>query len=92
MYETETAVKQALACVLDFDDMTQIKMTHSLKKDLALDSMSAVMFLIKLEESIEGFTVDPETLQPSDLDTVGSMVHYVHWQLYEEGVSRRVLH
>lgn len=92
MHETEIAVKQALAFVLDFDDMTYIKTTHSLKKDLALNSMSAVMFLIKLEESIEGFVVDPETLQPSDLETVGSMVNYVHWQLYEEGIFPRAVH
>ena len=43
--------------------------------DLALKSMSILELLLKLEDDL-GFEFDPETLEPSDFDTVGSLAAY----------------
>ena len=81
MFNAEIKVKEALASALNFSDISTIESNHHLKKDLQLDSMSSLMFLMKLEESIHGFIVDPETLQMKDLETVSSIVKYVNLQL-----------
>lgn len=39
------------------------------------------MLMMRLEESISGFFVEPETLQKDDLETVGSIIRYVACQL-----------
>ena len=82
MLNTEMAVKDALACSLNFSDTSRILMHHRLRNDLQLDSMSSLMFLMKLEENIPGFLVDPETLQMSDLETVSSVISYVNLQMH----------
>ena len=81
MINAEIAVKNALASTLNFSDINSILLNHNLRKDLQLDSMSSLMFLMKLEESVDGFFVDPETLQMSDLETVSSIIQYVNLQL-----------
>ncbi|EKD92256.1 MAG: hypothetical protein ACD_29C00097G0004 [uncultured bacterium] len=81
MLNTEHLVKSALASTLNFSDIVSIDKNHHLKKDLQLDSMSSLMFLMKLEETIDGFYVDPETLQMQDLETVSSVVRYINMQM-----------
>ncbi len=81
MLHTEILVKNALASTLNFSDIASIKKDDHLRNDLHLDSMGSLMFLMKLEESIDGFTVDPETLQLEDLETVSSVVRYINMQL-----------
>lgn len=81
MLNMEIAVKNALAATLNFSDISKIEVTQHLRRDLQLDSMSSLMFLMKLEENIEGFLVDPETLQMSDLETVSSVIRYVNMQV-----------
>ena len=81
MFNTEALVKNALACTLNLSDTKHILATQRLRDDLQLDSMSSLMFLMKLEESIDGFFVDPETLEMKDLETVSSVVQYIDMQL-----------
>lgn len=81
MLPIESQVKNALASTLNFSDISKIEANHRLRQDLHLDSMSSLMFLMKLEENIEGFLVDPETLQMSDLETFSSVVRYVNMQV-----------
>lgn len=81
MLNTEHLVKQALASTLNFSDVDSIRTNHHLKRDLQLDSMSSLMFLMKLEETIDGFYVDPETLQMRDLETVSSVTDYINMQM-----------
>lgn len=81
MLNVEYLVKNTLAATLDFSDVASIHSNHHLKKDLKLDSMGSLMLLIKLEENIEGFYVDPETFQLRDLETVSSLVRYVNMQI-----------
>lgn len=81
MQTTEFLVKDALASALNFSDTSSIHIHDRLRDDLQLDSMSSLMFLMKLEENIDGFFVDPETLQMSDLETVSSVVNYINIQM-----------
>lgn len=78
---TEKMVKNALVSALNLKDDHLISMESYLKQDLQLDSMSSIMFLMRLEETIHGFFVDPETLEMRDLETVKSVVKYVDMQL-----------
>lgn len=78
---TEALVKQSLATTLHLENPMGIQSNAHLKRDLHLDSMSSLMFLMKLEENIHGFYVDPETLETKDLETVSSVVSYVNMQL-----------
>ena len=87
MQSTEQLVINALASTLNFSNISSIESNHSLRDDLALDSMSSLMFLMKLEETIEGFYVDPETLEMSDLETVSSVSNYVTMQLLSRDIN-----
>ncbi|OGT26794.1 MAG: hypothetical protein A3I77_08280 [Gammaproteobacteria bacterium RIFCSPLOWO2_02_FULL_42_14] len=80
MLNTEILVKQALASALHYQDIESIHNEAHLRNDLQLDSMGSLMFLMKLEESIDGFYVDPETMHESDLETVNSVIGYVNSQ------------
>lgn len=85
MLNTEILVKNALASTLKIADLSSIKLDDHLRDDLQMDSMNSLMFLMKLEESINGFFVDPETLQMSDLETVSSVIHYIDMQVFQKG-------
>lgn len=85
MLNTEMLVKNALASTLKISDLSSIKLDDHLRDDLQMDSMNSLMFLMKLEESINGFFVDPETLQMSDLETVSSVIHYIDMQVFSKG-------
>ena len=90
MLPTEAIVKTALASTIRFITEDQIEPQHFLREDLHLDSMGSLMFLMKLEEMIEGFSVDPETLQMKDLETVSSIVSYIdiHMTTRKENVHQ----
>ena len=85
-------VKIALTEVLNLTRDTEVSTQSKLKDDLGLDSMSSLTFLITLEENIEGFTVDPDTLEMSDLDTVSSITRYVEQQLRDNSSTASSRH
>lgn len=79
------SVKQALIETLNLDSNHGIENHSKLKEDLGLDSMSSLTFLMKLEESIENFTVDADTLEMDDLKTVETISDYVLSQIKLDG-------
>ena len=81
MLNTEILVKKSLASTLNISDINLIQPNQRLRDDLQMDSMSSLMFLMKLEETISGFFVDPETLEMKDLETVSSISRYIDQQL-----------
>ena len=83
MVSAEHIVKTALAETLNCVDSAFIQPHLHLRNDLHLDPMETLMFLIKLEELIDGFYVDPDTFRMNDLDTVSSITRYVNRQLSE---------
>lgn len=70
-------VKQALAKTLALKGVDHITTTTRLKEDLGLDSMSSLTFLMALEDTMEGFFVNPETLDLADLIDVASISAYI---------------
>lgn len=74
-------VKCALIKVLKLNQGTELLAQSKLKDDLGLDSMSTLSFLMILEESIDGFVIDPDTLDTNHLDTVDSVMSYISNQL-----------
>jgi len=70
-------VKQTLAETLNLKSTENIHKNTHLKEDLGLDSMSSLTFLMALEDSIDGFTVDADTLDVEHLVSVESITGYV---------------
>jgi acyl carrier protein len=74
-------VVAVLSNVLGENVPEKINPRAKLKEDLGLDSMSSLTFLMALEESIEGFVVDPQNLDLSDLECLETITLYVEKQL-----------
>jgi diaminopimelate decarboxylase/acyl carrier protein len=74
-------VKQALVKTLTLSCADHITMQTRLKEDLGLDSMSSLTFLMALEDSIDGFLVNPDTLDLTDLIDVGSISDYINKEI-----------
>ncbi|MEZ8142110.1 hypothetical protein A1OO_19250 [Enterovibrio norvegicus FF-33] len=49
----------------------------SLRDDLGMDSLGSLTFLMELEESIDGFSIDPESLEERHFSSIGAMVDYI---------------
>lgn len=81
MMQTEMLVKDALMNTVVDIDPSRIHHHAHLRNDLHVDSMGAIMLLIRLEETIDGFYVDPETCCSADLETVSSITDYIDRQL-----------
>lgn len=75
------ALMQTLSLNQDFQFEEHLK----LKDDLGLDSMSSLTFLMALEDTIEGFEVDPDTLEMEHLETMDTIAEYVLQQVKRFG-------
>lgn len=73
--ETVAAVIAALEDVLG-RDLTGVTEETRLFDDLSLDSTSVLGLLMALEDSLD-MMVDPENLEQSHLETVGSLAAFV---------------
>ncbi len=74
-------VKHVLVKTLNTTAPDEIQKNSNLKNDLGLDSMSSLTFLMALEDNIDGFIVDPDTLSAGHLENVESISQYVASQL-----------
>ncbi len=81
MQEIIEKVKKVLMQMFNIKQEEHIQLHTKLKDGLGLDSMSSLTFLMALEDSIEGFVVDPDTLDNQDLLNVETISRYVHNQL-----------
>jgi acyl carrier protein len=75
-------IKTVLMNTLNLSSIETIHGASKLKDDLGLDSMSSLTFLLALEDSINGFKVDPDTLEMEDLATLDSITNYVCEEVY----------
>ena len=73
----EQLITQILRELLHIDEKSVIHSSTELRTDLGLDSMSSLIFLMQLEDKINGFTIDPESLDMDDLLTVSSVNEYI---------------
>lgn len=71
----------ALSRALNGKPLDNITLNTKLREDLGLDSITSLTFLMALEEVIEGFIVDPETLNMDDLECVQTIAKYVECQI-----------
>ena len=81
MHNTSELVIKALAKTLKLQDVSHIQTSDRLRDDLGLDSMSSLTFLMNLEELVDGFYVDPDTLDSDSLATVQTVAAYVDHQI-----------
>ncbi|AUS84880.1 phosphopantetheine-binding protein [Lysinibacillus capsici] len=63
--------------VLDIDTATEILPETSLES-LSLDSTSIFELLMVLEDNIDGFSVDPEDIEPEYFESVETIVDYIN--------------
>lgn len=73
----EKLISQILRELLHVEEKTVIHSSTELRADLGLDSMTSLIFLMQLEDKINGFTIDPESLDMDDLLTVSSVNDYI---------------
>ncbi len=74
-------IQMALSKALNgkiFNDLTP---QTKLREDIGLDSITSLTFLIALEETIDGFIVDPDTLDMQDLECIQTINQYIERQL-----------
>lgn len=74
-------VKNALGKTLNLTSTENIYLNTHLKNELGLDSMSSLTFLMALEDNIEGFVIDPDTLDAEHLTTLSTVVSYVEQEI-----------
>lgn len=74
-------VKQILSDTLKNLSADAIQPESKLKEELGLDSMSSLTFLMALEDNIQGFVIDPQTLEMDHLISVSTITQYIELQL-----------
>lgn len=74
-------IKKVLERELNIGTLDEVNEGTSLRDDLGLDSMSTLTFLMSLEDSIDDFTIDANTLEGHHVQTIGSLCGYVSERL-----------
>lgn len=70
-------VRGALAEQTKMDAVRDMPLSTTLRDDIGLDSMATLTFLIVLEDLIDDFAIDANTLEAEHVETIGSVCHYV---------------
>jgi acyl carrier protein len=74
-------VRRVLADITHNDVILTMSRDTSLRDDLGIDSMTSLTFLMALEDSIDNFAVDAETLEADHFRTIGTICEYVENQV-----------
>lgn len=74
-------IKNILAKELNVESLDELNVSTSLRDELGLDSMATLTFLMSLEDNIENFTIDANTLEGHHVQTIGSICEYVNSRL-----------
>ena len=74
-------VRRVLADITHNDAIITMELDTTLRDDLGIDSMTSLTFLMALEDSIDNFTVDAETLEADHFRTIGTICEYVESQV-----------
>lgn len=80
-------VKNALIKTLNLPEDQEISLDTSLKNDLGIDSISSMDFLMHLEDHIQGFVVNANTLEARHFKSVASISDYIENELLSTGVK-----
>jgi len=79
-------VKRVLADLTRNSAVMDADLDTALKEDLGIDSMTSLVFLMALEDTIPGFVVDADTLEADHFRTIGTICEYVFAQLERNAV------
>jgi acyl carrier protein len=74
-------VRRVLADITHNDAVLAMDLDTTLRDDLGIDSMTSLTFLMALEDSIDDFAVDAETLEADHFRTIGTICDYVESQV-----------
>lgn len=88
--DVQKSVEAILRTTLMLPNNKPIYANSHLRDDLGLDSLTSMELLVGLEDSIEGFFVNPENIEPKHFNTVETMASYVAFeqlQLMEQRVQ-----
>lgn len=70
-------IKDALLDSIPNITKEQIVIDSHLKNDLGIDSLSSMFFLTYLEDNIQGFVVNADTIEARHFNTVQTIFEYV---------------
>ncbi|WP_395375195.1 acyl carrier protein [Marinicella sp. W31] len=82
--EITDSVKSVLATIINDESVKEMDLGTSLKDDLGIDSMTSLTFLMALEDEIDGFAVDVDTLEAEYFESIGTICDYVSLQVNGE--------
>ncbi|MBH3428402.1 phosphopantetheine-binding protein [Pseudomonas alkylphenolica] len=74
---TQRQLSDILRVVLNLSADTVVDADSRLRDDLGLDSLTSMELLISLEDELEGFFVNPDTITPGHFNTVASLAGYI---------------
>lgn len=74
-------VNQGLRTILELPEDKVIDPNAHLKNDLGIDSITSMDLLMYLEDHIDGFTVQADTLEARHFNTATSMTEYITGEL-----------
>jgi acyl carrier protein len=70
------AIEDALSEVLD-ERVVALSPATDLQRDLDLDSIRFVQFLLTLEEKVPGLLFNPDTITQTSFNRVDSLIRYI---------------
>ncbi|MFK8333182.1 phosphopantetheine-binding protein [Pseudomonas sp. BJa5] len=85
---TQRQLIDILRVVLKLPESTVVHADSHLRDDLGLDSLTSMELLISLEDEIEGFFVNPDTIVPRHFNTVATLAGYIDAHRQINGVQR----
>ncbi|MCW2271673.1 L-glutamyl-[BtrI acyl-carrier protein] decarboxylase [compost metagenome] len=74
---TQRQLADILRVVLNLPEHVAISADSHLRDELGLDSLTSMELLVSLEDDIEGFFVNPDTITPGHFKTVASLAGYI---------------
>lgn len=74
-------VRNVLAEQSKMDAVRAMPLSTTLRDDIGLDSMATLTFLIVLEDVIDDFSIDANTLEGEHVESIGSVCNYVRDRL-----------
>ncbi|WP_425274863.1 acyl carrier protein [Pseudomonas aegrilactucae] len=74
---TQARLVEILRAVLKLPASTEVRADSHLRDQLGLDSLTSMELLVSLEDEIEGFFVNPDTIAPGHFNTVSTLAHYI---------------
>ncbi|MBL0599084.1 hypothetical protein JD516_14850 [Aeromonas jandaei] len=78
-----STMRNILAKELNIESLDELTESTSLRDDLGLDSMATLTFLMSLEDNVDNFTIDANTIEGHHVETIGTICNYVNARLEE---------